>query len=741
MERSFFTLVLLLFVLTNQVTSQVRDCYSDQYLQEDLNQNPRRLKIMEEIERHTSMFKHHSDLRSTSVVTIPVVVHILYNEAAENISDEQIRSQIDVLNKDFRRLNSDATTVWPQAVDAGVEFCLASVDPYGKTTSGITRSFTSLSSFASSGDYIKYASKGGKDAWPSDSYLNIWVGDLTGSLLGYAQFPGGKAETDGVVIDYKVFGTGPNVTPGFHLGRTATHEIGHWLNLKHIWGNADCTSDDLVVDTPLADGPNYGCNKGSRSCGSVNMVENYMDYSNDDCMNLFTAGQKTRMLSLFAPGGFRKSITQSKGCGTVPVISEYCEKISVQMTLDNYPQETSWEIKDKKGVVILKSRNYLSTEKNKSVKLDSCLTVGCYDFIINDVYSDGICCKYGQGNYKVYAADKLIAEGGSFGKSAMHSFCIESKTPTCTDGIKNGSETGIDCGGILCLPCPSCTDGIKNGTETNIDCGGPDCPPCVTLPDGTGTSSGTNLTGAFFEQGWDNWTGGATDTERYLGDFSWEGDHSIMIRDNSGEESAITSPEVDIRSFSKIKIDFSFYAYSMEKGEDFFLQYYDGNKWNTLRTYVSETDFYNNNFYEVVYTLDSSTQTFAQKSKFRFMCDASTNADQIYLDAIKITGISADNREKYEPDNISTVGHYLGEIPVFKADLKIFPNPSQDIVHIQSNVEMISYKILDMTGKILIEQDVNDDHTKADISLLESGFYLLNIQTDETIISKRLIRK
>ena len=177
-----------------------------------------------------------------SIITIPVVVHVVYNTNAENISDAQIFSQMDVLNADFRRTNSDASntpSVWQNiAADCEIDFCLATIDPNGNPTTGITRTNTNQTSFSISSDNVKYSSAGGIDPWPQDDYLNIWVCDLGGGLLGYATPPSSWTNPeDGVVIGYRYFGTTGVVQAPYNKGRTATHEVGHWLNLDHIWGD------------------------------------------------------------------------------------------------------------------------------------------------------------------------------------------------------------------------------------------------------------------------------------------------------------------------------------------------------------------------------------------------------------------------------------------------------------------------------------------------------------------------
>jgi len=236
-----------------------------------------------------------------------VVVHVVFNNAVENISDEQIVSQIDVLNRDFRMRNTDLGLVplvfQPLIADAQVQFELATTDPAGNPTSGITRTQTTAISF-SDDDRVKSAATGGADPWAADRYLNVWICALNGAgLLGYAQFPGGAAATDGVVITYTAFGTTGTATAPFNLGRTATHEIGHWLNLRHIWGDdgTGCNGSDFVDDTPNQGGSNIGtpafphvsCNNGPNG----DLFMNYMDYVDDAAMFMFTAGQVTRMLT------------------------------------------------------------------------------------------------------------------------------------------------------------------------------------------------------------------------------------------------------------------------------------------------------------------------------------------------------------------------------------------------------------------------------------------------------------
>lgn len=322
MVRNLLLLPVLLLFFVVSLQAQQRNCAAHDVLLQQLKDNPEMQQMRDAIEQHTETFIQSGGARDRVVVTIPVVVHVVWNTAAENLSDAAILSQIDVLNADFRRLNADApnTPSYFQGVaaDCEINFCMAQRDPNGNATTGIVRRQTTVTSFSTNNN-VKYNSTGGSNAWPRDQYLNIWVCDLGSGLLGYAQFPGGPAATDGVVCDYAYFGTIGSSAP-FNLGRTATHEVGHWLNCYHIWGDdgTSCTGTDQVSDTPNQADENYGCPTGSVvSCSNGpngDMYMNYMDYTDDACMNLFTTGQKNRMQALFAGGGARAALLNSLGC-------------------------------------------------------------------------------------------------------------------------------------------------------------------------------------------------------------------------------------------------------------------------------------------------------------------------------------------------------------------------------------------------------------------------------------------
>ncbi|GAA4054647.1 zinc metalloprotease [Flavobacterium chungnamense] len=282
-----------------------RQCASQEVLERQLREDPEMALRMNKIEEFTENFtKSNPNYRLVNgKIQIPVVVNVLYKTTAENISLAQIQSQIDVLNKDFNATNSDYGQV-PALfsgvkANVGISFVLDQV----------IRKSTTKTSWGTN-DAIKKTNQGGLAAVTPTTKLNLWVCTIGGGILGYAQFPGGASATDGVVIDSKYLGTTGRATYPFNLGRTATHEVGHWMNLRHIWGDATCGSD-LVADTPTHNTANYGVptypHLSTCSGTPVEMTMNYMDYTDDRGMYMFSLGQKARMDAVFAVGGSRAS--------------------------------------------------------------------------------------------------------------------------------------------------------------------------------------------------------------------------------------------------------------------------------------------------------------------------------------------------------------------------------------------------------------------------------------------------
>ena len=303
-------------------SSNSRNCHSMKVLNKKLNENPGLFKKMYDIEYNTRKAiaaKKPSgagngnggnggggngggtDPVYTGAITIPVVVNILENNSGD-VTQAQINSQIAILNEDYNNAN-------PNTTNAPAEFANLVADVNITFTVAAVNRKTSNKSTWGTNDAMKDSAQGGIDATDPSKYLNIWVCDIGGGILGYAQFPGGAAATDGVVIGSDYFGETSGV---YGDGRTATHEVGHWLNLRHIWGDGRCRQDDFVADTPSSDRSNGGCpTYPTVHCKSADMTMNYMDYVYDDCMYMFTEGQNDRMRALFTTGGPRASFVQN----------------------------------------------------------------------------------------------------------------------------------------------------------------------------------------------------------------------------------------------------------------------------------------------------------------------------------------------------------------------------------------------------------------------------------------------
>jgi len=740
-----------------------RNCGSMDVLELQLEEDPKRAFMMDQIETHLLNIENTGVREVNGVVNIPVVVHVIYNNSTENISDAQVLSQINVLNEDFRRTNPDADDTWSQATDSEIEFCMATSDPLGNATSGIVRTSTSVSAFGTN-DQMKFASSGGADAWPASDYLNIWVCDISGGILGYAQFPGGSATTDGIVIDYQYFGTIGTASAPFDLGRTATHEVGHWLNLRHIWGDGGCNVDDFVSDTPASNSANYGCALGNSACGSVDMVQNYMDYSDDACMNLFTLGQRNRMRALFESGGYRSSLLNSSACGDVvaPTCDDglqngdeegidcggsncepcICEGVEVTMTLnfDNYPSETSWQITGG-GTVFASGGTYGSQPQMSTLNITECLPEGCYTVTVFDSYGDGLCCSYGEGSY--FVTDEYgneLASGASFSSSSSGNFCVtidNGPNPTCDDGILNGDETGIDCGGS-CAACATCDDGILNGDETGIDCGGPDCEPCQTGPCSYGDIDVEN-----FESGWGIWNNGGSDCRRNRRDRNFaNGTYCVRLRDNSSTSVTYTD-DLDLSGYEELTVGFGFIANSMENGEDFVLEYSTngGNQFTTVATYIRGVNFSNGPSYsdEVVIPGPFSSSTVIQ-----FRCDASANNDKIYLDDIAISGCTSGGRWS-APVTPLTEADLLATPSPFGM-LNLYPNPASDAIQLDFVLyedTQFEWMITDMQGRVLTnalgEGLRGEQQLHIEVSGWPEGTYLLFLRSTNGAHTKRFM--
>jgi hypothetical protein len=284
------------------IAANHRGCASHEVLDRQLAEDPSLAQRMKDLEAFTEDAMKNGRIVN-GVLEIPVVFNVLYRTSAENISLAQLQSQIDVLNEDFNGRNADFNT--PNNPYSSVR----AVVGYRFVLDQVIRKSTTKTSWGTQ-DAMKKSTQGGINPTSPTTKLNIWICTIGNGILGYAQFPGGSAATDGVVLDSRYTGRTGTATAPFNLGRTATHEVGHWMNLRHIWGDATC-GNDFVSDTPVHDSPNYGVPAvGHRSTCSgtpLEMYMNYMDYTDDRGMYMFSLGQKARMDAVFAVGGPRAS--------------------------------------------------------------------------------------------------------------------------------------------------------------------------------------------------------------------------------------------------------------------------------------------------------------------------------------------------------------------------------------------------------------------------------------------------
>ncbi|MGN6437736.1 MAG: zinc metalloprotease, partial [Agriterribacter sp.] len=313
------------------VTNAVMEKYLQQHPQHKAEYQKRQADFQQKFEavrRQKALFP--SQRRLSTVVTIPVVVHIVMDNPAL-VTDEQVQSQLDVLNADYAGLNADSSNIpaafKPLFAKGNIRFCLAQRTPANEATNGIIRKQSSTTSTPGTHDPIKYSNQGGSDAWNINKYLNVWVCRMTNNNdLGYSFMPGlpGLSNSDvGFVNAYHAFGTVGTAQAPFNKGRTATHEIGHFFNLAHIWGDNDCvescSDSDNVDDTPNQNKCTYGTpsfpqtdNCTSNSPGIMFM--NFMDYVDDAAMCLFTEGQADRMETALETMPDRSPLLSSNGC-------------------------------------------------------------------------------------------------------------------------------------------------------------------------------------------------------------------------------------------------------------------------------------------------------------------------------------------------------------------------------------------------------------------------------------------
>ncbi|HHS95515.1 MAG TPA: T9SS type A sorting domain-containing protein [Phaeodactylibacter sp.] len=636
-----------------------------------------------------------------------------------------------------------------------------------------------------------------------------------------------------------------------------THEMGHLIGSRHthacVW-NGNGTAIDGCAGYVEGSCSLPGSPSGGGTIMSYCHLTTGIDFTQGfgpqpKAVILNTVANATCLSSCSGPtcsDGVQNGDETGVDCGgtSCPPCNSGCNDnvVNVNITFDNYPEETSWTITNSSGTTVASGGTYGNQADGSSISIPLCLVDGCYDFTINDSYGDGICCGYGNGSYSVTdGSGNVLASGGSFGSSETTNFCFNPPVPgctdpnahnydpnatqddgscqTCSDGVQNGDETGVDCGGALCAPCSSgCNDNvvnvnitfdnypeetswtITNASGTTVASGGtypnePDgstisIPLCLvdgcydftindsygdgiccgygngsySVTDGSGNvlASGgsfgssettnfclggggggaTTIFAHFFETGWDGWADGGSDCYRYSGSRSYEGSYSIRIRDNSGTASSMTSSAYNLSGYASADLEFFFYAYSMENGEDFWVQVNTGSGWQTVASYARGTHFQNNTFYtSTVHITNLSSST-----KFRFRCDASSNADHIYIDAVTLTANSGAGLVE-EVVSITPLGQ-IEESPLvsdkdkwLQSKIRLYPNPATEDLTIDANVPVEQIDIYSANGQLLRSIATNSRRPQIDVSTLQSGFYYLSIKTTEGVSSMKFIKR
>jgi hypothetical protein len=249
------------------------------------------------------------------------------------------------------------------------------------------------------------------------------------------------------------------------------------------------------------------------------------------------------------------------------------------------------------------------------------------------------------------------------------------------------------------------------------------------------TAGSEVILASFFESGWDGWTDGGGDCFRYSGSFSWEGNYSIRLRDNSGSRSAMTSSSLDVSTYDRVDIEFYFYANGMETGEDFWVRYNDGGGWQTVATYVTGQDFDNGSFYVATVSLDGNAVNLVPNAQFRIQCDASVNNDQVYVDAVTITGVNdgqnsalsgvavvRSSQEGQSAEVAANIRQFTSE------ELFIYPNPTASVVHFANLSEFSQIEVVNLSGQVLMSSIAVSE---IDVSELRTGLYFIKVRDDE----------
>ena len=432
---------------------------------------------------------------SSDIVTIPVVFHILQPSNSYPISQLDLLNLLDKVNEDFRMLNADvASERWPQASDAKIEFCLASIDPNGEATQGFTVKTSGKPCWVINSSNIdpdiRSTSNGGQDPWNQLDYINIWIANLSCSnILGNATFPSPDLTEQGIVIDESVLLNFLSNSSPYNKGRVLTHEFGHFFNLCHVWScgsdnNTNCAFDDGISDTPQTSGPHSQCEEYSPTCGaSEEMWENFMDYTNDDCKTLFTENQVQRMretlMPIYPPSPpsensalNRESLLYSNGCEMEPqcllkykIVFDFSQEFSIPINIGSPPVQNQfnpflYSVKYSDDNQIITSGSINNYPQNsRQITIEFCAS-NCFYIDITSQYD------YIFGLIYIYSPyDELIGSGNITDYYAE--YCEATNAFFCPNGPKCNDLEFSSQSGFYLTTDPINTDGLFYTNDNN----------------------------------------------------------------------------------------------------------------------------------------------------------------------------------------------------------------------------------------------------------------------------------
>lgn len=489
----------------------------------------------------------------------------------------------------------------------------------------------------------------------------------------------------------------------------------------------------------------------------------------------FGHGRINTYAALLAAGG-TAPICSGPQC---PDTTSSCNgtEVMVNINLDDYPQETKWEILSDGDSTVAEGGIYANVPQRSTISELLCLPTGCYTFRIYDSYGDGICCNYGPGSFELVYNDSVQISGSEFMDLYDAQFCVtgtiaDSLAPSVPLDLRadNTTETSTDLSwgastdewsvasyriyqDSLLLTVVQDTQlritGLQSGTVykfrvTAIDQAGNESEPAIAIVATLqSTVELTPIATGYFEEGWDGWLDGGSDCYRYFGEKSFEGDFSIRLRDDAGEGSSMTSPALDLSDFRAVKLSFYFYASSMEVEEKIEVLLGNGSAFSPVTSFESGPDFQNGNFYRATVVLNQALFDFSGNNYIRLQCHASSNADQVYIDQINIEG---SKQALVGEDGATEIMVVMNDAfryeyrPNSESEISLIPNPATNWVKLRADEPIQAIRLYDVAGRIVKSLSAPQGRSiELDLADLRPGVYLVSVQTSEEQLTERLV--